>query len=164
MALQGPTLVARDGYVFIMKEYAASEPGEVRAHYWPVGLKSADFSRNYLSGTFPANGFPARDVGGHYEVNVGGMHPLRVRLEHGGQTQAKHIDKRIVHPPKVRSTVELKWDDIYGYWLKSSKSTKWQWVPAGEGKAPRARTKSQRRTTQKPTGTATLRRHMKRDA
>lgn len=128
---RGPRLMERDGYLFVVQEYALDEPGTIEQLWFPIGIRAHDFSRSYYEQGVPPEGLPARSLGvGEYEVDLGGFRPLRFRLSEGGATKAKHIDWRKVTAPKVRKTVDLRWSGGSGLWMKSSKSTKWEWVPA----------------------------------
>lgn len=152
MSRQGPRLVSREGRIYIVQEYGRGDPpGTVGRLFYPVGINTSAFERSY--GEVPPEGLDAPEyrgpMGSEYRVDRGVHRPLEVRLEHGGKTKAAFVDTRVVLPPKVRPTVELRWDEYYARWEKSSASTKWQWVPAGEGKPPRKKRQSNPMSKQK---------------
>lgn len=121
-------LLARDGKLYIVAEYAKDEPGTIEALWYPTGARV-----HYNFDEFPDEGYPARSLrDGNYSVKtgLGFSGEMRVQLERGGQTTPDFVEARQVEPPKVRPGVELSWDSARGLWLKASKSTKWQRVVA----------------------------------
>lgn len=125
---RGSRLMSRDSKLYIVTEYAMDEPGVIKAFWYPTEVRTRDYFDS-----FPKDGYASSSFREHYEVDTGHTgrpRPFRIALAEGGKTKAKYIEQRIVPPPKVRPTVELRWSAYRGVWEKMSKSTKWQWVPA----------------------------------
>ena len=122
----------RDGFLYIVREYPREEPdGLIEQMWYPTGIRTDRFIRDYYRGSsFPEEGIIADDLTfGDFRVATG-FRPMDIALKEGGKTQAEFVEKRIVPPPKVRSTTKLRWRGAHGVWEKSTKSTRWHWVEA----------------------------------
>lgn len=126
---RGDRLMEREGKLYVVAEYAQDAHGEIKAFWYPTGVRA----RDYFDAPLPVDGFPARQRQDHYDVDTGYPRPFLIRLLKGGNTKAEFVEVRHVAPPAVRRGVKLSWDSIRGLWMKSSKSTKWKPMVANEG-------------------------------
>ena len=117
------TLEDLDGQLVVAARYRYSDQPIVIVNYWPTGIRTADFLRDY-GYTLPME---VRDNGGAQgSYSIGQRlygHALTVRLIDGGKTQAIKQEQVPVPPPKVRAGIETRYRR--GQWEKYLKSKGW---------------------------------------
>lgn len=87
--------------------------------YWPVGISSLDFKRNF------GEDFMGKKcwyrTNGIYEVDCSGT--LKIQLIDGAQTRPIHTDSIPIVPPKVKKGIETRYYE--GNWQKHLKTKGW---------------------------------------
>jgi hypothetical protein len=129
MALTGK-IASRDGKLYVL--YSTTEDSTpTRVNLWWRVLET---HRNPYNANRPSAGDTATGSGGGSWSTHGSNGPSGGVSCGDGRAQAEFVEREPIHPPKSGGK-ELRWK--YGQW---EKLTAKGWIPAGEGKAPTAKT------------------------
>lgn len=117
------TLEDLAGDLVVADRYLCSDKPEVIVNYWPTGLSTRDFVRNYayeLPIELHNNGIGQ----GSYSIIRGiGLTPITVRLVNGSKTQCVKQDIVPIACPKVRAGIATRFRN--SRWEKYLKSQGW---------------------------------------
>jgi|ERR1051325_1647107 hypothetical protein len=110
------TLIERDGWLYVLYQYADYNKPEMVKIYWPLKIRSGDFISRYGAHHI---GNQLRDIrDGRYELAYGnGSEPITFRLPDGGQTRAEFTETEPIPEPKQRGKkFPVRWNG--GRWQK----------------------------------------------
>ncbi len=127
--LSMPTLVDRNGWLYVVDESPRFNEPVVDFLFYPVGLRTVYFTAHRLRALPITLRSVPSDVGYDYiedSVTTGTMaftpDPIRVRLVDGGSTKAEYIETVTLPKPRaVRG--EIRWRN--GQWEKFMKKAGW---------------------------------------
>lgn len=108
------TLEEKDGRIFVVVEAASYDEPKLTRSYYPTGLRSYEFKRDYGEDLI---GAPLRETSRGSSLYYIGDTKLQVRCTDGGATLPAVTEVLDIPPPKQRGrALELKYFD--GAWHK----------------------------------------------
>jgi hypothetical protein len=116
-------LVERDKWLYVVEEYPHYDEPRTSFYFYPIGVRAADFTRNW-GRDLPLEVRSCGPDGGLYSTAFeSDGRGLRFRLENAGRTTATFVEEIALPCPPVRRGVETRFHG--GAWQKYLRQKGW---------------------------------------